>query len=113
MHNAGIRRNDSHVAECDLSPSQERITLLIAQEFQFRIQRKRLHIAEIIHLHGMVDDQFCGLQRIDQRWIAAQVLHRIAHCGEIDDGRDTGEILHQDAAGSERDFLVRFRVAVP
>ena len=69
--------------------------------------------AEFVDLHGVIDDQLRGLQGIDQLGIAAQALHGIAHGGQIDDGGNAGEILHQNAAGREGDFLFRLGLAVP
>ncbi len=61
----------------------------------------------------MVNDEFDGLQRIDQGRVTAELLHGVAHGGEIDNARNSGEILQQNAAGSEGDFLVGLGLAVP
>ena len=53
----------------------------------------------------MVDDEIDGRERIDLLRIAAELRHRVAHGGEIDDGRHAGEILHQHARRAEGDFL--------
>ena len=52
----------------------------------------------------MVDDEIDGRQRIDLLRIAAERPHGIAHGGEIDDGRNAGEILHQHAGRAKGDF---------
>ncbi len=52
----------------------------------------------------MVDDQFGGLQGIDFFGVAAEGLHGVAHGGEVDDGGDAGEVLHEDAGGHVGDF---------
>src|SRR5207237_5746071 len=39
--------------------------------------------------------------------VTAVLAHRVAHRREIDDARDAGEILEEDARGSERDLLRR------
>src|SRR3954447_21682079 len=61
----------------------------------------------------MIDYQFDGLKWIDQSGVASKVLHGIAHGGEIDDAGDPGEVLQEDTAGGEGDFLVRLGFAVP
>ncbi len=61
----------------------------------------------------MVDYQFDRLQRVDERGIAAQGLHGVAHGGQVDYTGDSGEVLQEDAAGSEGDFFFWFRIAVP
>ena len=69
------------------------------------MKRKAPADAELVHLHGMVDDEFGGEQGIDFLWIAAEMAHRVAHGGEIDDGGDAGEILKQNASGHEGNFF--------
>jgi hypothetical protein len=51
------------------------------------------------------------LEWIDQRWVAAELFHGVAHGGQVDYAGDTGEILQQDAAGAESDFGVGLRLA--
>ena len=46
----------------------------------------------------MIDHQVHGNERIDLRRRAAQPLHGAPHGGQIDDGRNAGEILEHDAA---------------
>ena len=52
----------------------------------------------------MVDDEIDGRQRIDLLRIAAELRHGVAHGGEIDDGRNAGEVLHQHARRAEGDL---------
>ena len=59
---------------------------------------------EGVDLHGVVDDEVEGDERIDLFGIAAEALHGGPHGGEIDDAGDAGEILQDDAAGLEGDF---------
>ena len=54
-----------------------------------------------------------GCRGIDQGGVATELLHGVAHGGEIDDAGDAGEILQQDAAGGEGDFFFGLRVVVP
>ncbi len=54
-----------------------------------------------------------GCNGIDQRGIATELLHGIAHGGEIDHAGDAGEILQEDAAGGESDFFVGLGVFIP
>ena len=44
--------------------------------------------------------------RIDLSRVATALRHRLAHRREIDDGGDTGEILHQHAGGAESDLVL-------
>jgi hypothetical protein len=61
----------------------------------------------------VVDDELGREERIDPGRLAAQVAHRIAHGGEVDDGRDAGEILEQDPRRSEGDLPVRLLTRLP
>ncbi len=93
MANAGIRRNHFEILKRRLTPAQERITFHVALKLQFRIQAECIDIPKIIHLHGMVNHQLGGKQRIDALRIAAHALHGFAHGGEIDDRGHPCEIL--------------------
>ena len=64
-------------------------------------------MAEEIHRHRMVDHQIHRHQRIDLFRIAAEMLHGVAHGGEVDHRRHAGEILHQHARRAERDLALR------
>ena len=105
MADAGIRRNDLEILKTFLSPAQESVALDIALHFEIGVEREGARGAELVHLHGVVDHEFGGKQRIDFLRIAAQLADGVAHGGEIDDGGDAGEILKQDARGHERDFF--------
>ena len=104
MNNAHVGRNNLEIAECGLSPAQKGIALLIALELKKCIGMKSVDAGEFIHLHGMVNHQFCGLQRIDQGRVAAHSGHGIAHGRQVNDRRHTCEILHEHARGSKRNF---------
>ena len=53
------------------------------------------------------------MQRIDERGIAAETLHGVAHGGEIDDGGHSGEILQQHARRHEGDFVAGGSLGLP
>ena len=57
------------------------------------LRREGAGAAEFVHLHGMIDHQLGGKQRIDFLRIAAEFAHGVAHGGQIDDGGHAGEIL--------------------
>ena len=92
---------------------RKRVALFVALEFEQGVHVESVGGAEFVDLDGVVDDQFHRLQRVDERGIAAQGLHGVAHGGQVDDAGDAGEILQEDAAGGESDFLFRLRLAVP
>ncbi len=110
MHDPGPRWNDSQSRKRGLPPFQERIAFPIALELKIGILRKRILRAEIIGLHGMIDHQFDRLQWIDRLWVAAHLCHCVAHRRQIDDARDAGKVLQQDARRRERNFALLPRV---
>jgi uncharacterized protein YjhX (UPF0386 family) len=82
-------------------------------EFKQRVHVESAGRSEFVHLHRVVDDQFGGLQRIDELRVAAQSLHGVAHGGKIDNRGNAGEILQQNAAGREGYLFFRLRILVP
>jgi hypothetical protein len=109
---AHARRHGGEVAEGGLAPLQEGVALAVALELQQRVGVIGVG-AELVHLHGVVDDQLGRLQRIDLFRIAAQGLHGVAHGGEIDDGGHAGEVLHEDAGGHVGDLAAGLGLRVP
>ncbi len=104
---AGVGRDNFEITECFRTPAEEGVALDVALKFEFGVQTKRVHVAEIVHLHGVIDNQFRGEQRIDALGIAAHFLDGFAHGGKIDDCGNTGEILKKNAGGHESDFFLR------
>ena len=100
-------RHDLEVAEALLPPAQECVALAVALELELDVADERAARAEDVHLHRVVDHELDGNQRVDLLRVAAEVCHRVAHRCEVDDGRDAGEVLEQDARRRERDLAVR------
>ena len=55
----------------------------------------------------MVDDEVDGHQRVHLLGIAVEQGDAVAHGGEVDDGGNAGEVLHEDAGGLEGDLAGR------
>jgi hypothetical protein len=113
VDDAGVRRDDLEALERALPPAQERVALAIALELALGVDAERVARAEDVDLDGVVDDELRRDERVDLVRVAAQLRHRVAHGGEIDDGRDAGEVLHDHARRGERDLLRRLRGVVP
>src|SRR5262249_18578855 len=107
MANAGARRHHAEVVEGAGAPAQELVAFLVALIFDLDVPGKSIGRAKEINLHRVVDDQVDGHQGIDLGGIAAECLHGIAHGGEIDNGGNAGEVLHQHARRSIGDLHVR------
>ena len=71
MDDAGIGRDHAEVLERSLAPAQERVSLAVPLEFELGVSLKRKTRTENVHLHGVIDDEFRGHQRIDASRIAA------------------------------------------
>ena len=108
MHDAGVGRHHREVAERRLAPAQERVALLVAREFDGGVGRERAGEAVLIDLHGVIDHELGGVERVDALGIAAESHDGLAHRRQIHDAGDAGEVLQDDARGREGD-LVRGR----
>ena len=96
-------RYHAQAVERLLRPAQEGVTLGVALVLPFDVGGVRPLGPEQVHLHRVVDDEVGGDEWVDLRRIAAVARHRRAHRGEVHHRGDAGQVLHQDAAGHERD----------
>ena len=107
MADAGVWRNNLEILKRRLPPAKECVALDVALKFQLRIQAEGVHVAKIIDLYGMVDNQLGGEQWIDSFRTAAHALHSLAHGGEIDDCGHSREVLQEDPRGHESNLFFR------
>ena len=109
----GVRRDDAEVVEGALAPAQERVALAVPLELALGVLEHGQAGAELVDLHGVVDDELGRDLRVDRRRIAAQGDHRLAHRGEVDDRGHAREVLEEDARRAERDLVLRLGLGVP
>ena len=95
--NAGHRGDDAKVREALLAPSQKFVALAVTAKFEVSIELQRHPITKGVYLHRVVNDQIGLGKRVDERGVATELLHGIAHGGQIDHCRHAGEVLHQYA----------------
>ncbi len=93
MHDASVRRDDTEIAECGLPPTQQRVPLPVALEFQHALIPKASADSEPVHLHRVIDHQVGRHQRVGPAGVGARRGKRIAHGGQIHHRRHAGEIL--------------------
>ena len=110
---AGARRHHLEVVEGAGAPAQELVALLVALVLDLDVLLEGVGRAEEVDLHGMVDDEVDGHQRVDLGGIAAERLHGVAHGGEVDHRRHAGEVLHQHARRAIGDLAGRGLVLQP
>jgi hypothetical protein len=61
---------------------------------------------ESVDLNTVINDQIAGNQWVDGRGVAAEGLHGFAHGCKVNDAGHAGEVLQNNAADHERDFLL-------
>ncbi len=98
---AGRRRHDAEVVEGLPAPFEEGVALAVALELALGVDREGALVAEGVDLDRVVDDEVDVDERVDPLRVAADLGHRVAHRGQVDDRRHTGEVLHQDAGRLE------------
>ena len=113
MADAHAGRDGGEVAEGGLAPLEEGVALAVALELERGVEVVGVGGAELVDLDGVVDDQLGGLEGVDPLGVAAEGAHGVAHGGQIDDGGDAGEVLHEDAGGHEGDLAGGFGLGVP
>ena len=113
VDDAGVGRHDREVAERRLAPAQKRVALLVPRKFDLRVQRQRLRLAEFVDLHRVIDHQLGRQERVDARRVAAELLHRRPHRGQIDHRGHSGEVLKQHPGGHEGDLVRGGALRVP
>ena len=104
MANAGARRHDAEIVKGALAPFQELVAFHVAFIFAVHVHLKGARIAEFVDHHRVVDHQIDRVQRVDLFGVAAQRHDPVAHRGQVDHSRNTGEILHQHAGRAIGDF---------
>src|SRR6476469_4736909 len=107
MHDADSRRNELESLESLLSPLEKLVTLAIALELHVQIEFERARRTKEIDLHRVIDNQIDPHERLDDFRVASEPLHSAAHRREIDNQRNSSEVLQNNARNDERDLLVR------
>src|SRR5262249_39681629 len=95
---------DAAILKRLLPPFQKHVSLAVPFEFAVSIEGKGVRRSELIHLHGMVDDEIYLLKRINLLRISSHPFDDVPHCREIHDRRDPGEVLPQHSRWSKSNF---------
>jgi hypothetical protein len=82
-------------------------------KFNFQVFSEGVWCSGEIDLHGMIDHQIHGHERFNHFWIPAQARHGGTHRRQIDQERNAGEILQNNACYDERDLLCPFGLRIP
>src|SRR5438034_6405069 len=106
MYDADSRRNELESLKRLLTPLKKLITLAITLELHVQIEFQRARRTEKIDLHRVIDDQVNRHERLDDLRVTSEPLHSAAHRREIDNERNSGEVLQNNARNDEWDLLV-------
>ena len=96
-----------------LAPAQELVALAVAPVLDLDVALEGVGAAEDVGDHRVVDDQLGRGQRVDPGRVAAEVGHRLAHGGQVDDAGHAGEVLHDHPRRGELDLACPARRRVP
>ncbi len=113
MDDADAGRNHREGLERLLAPLEEFVALTVADELDLHVAVERLLAAGEIHLDGVVDHQIDRHQRLDHLRIGALRDGGVTHRGHIDQQRNSGEILQDDAGDGERDLIIAGGLGIP
>ena len=105
MHDADARRHDPESVEGLHPPLQKLIALPVALELDIHVELQRVRTIGEIDLHGVVDHQIDGDQRLDDARIFLEARRRRAHRRQIDQQWHAGEVLQQDPRDHEGDLF--------
>ncbi len=113
VDDTGARGDDLEVVKGALAPTQELVSLGVALVLEFDVALEGVRAAEDVEDDGVVDDHLGRGQRVDLVRIAAEGGDGLPHGGQVDDTRDAGEVLHEDAGRRELDLDARIGGRVP
>ena len=100
----GLRGDDLEVVERLLAPAEEGVALAVPLVLAIRVDAHRHAVREGVDLDRVVDHELGGELWIRLRRVAAEVVHRVAHGGEVDDRGHAGEVLVDHARRREGDL---------
>ncbi len=104
VDDAGAGRDDPQVAERGLRPAQELVALAVALVLALDVVGERIRRPEPVDVDRVVDDEVGLDERVDHGRVAPELGHRVAHDGQVDDGRHAGQVLEDHARRHERDL---------
>ena len=113
VDDAGRRRHDPKTVQGLLPPAQKLIALAVALEFELRVLCECGTRSETIDLNGVVDDEVDRDQWVDGGGVTTQLVNRVAHSCQIDDGGYARKILKDNACGFERNLRGLGEIGAP
>ena len=105
MHDADAGRHHLEGVERLHAPFNKFVAFGVALEFQLHVKFQGIRTIVVIHLHRVIYHQIDRYQRLDDLRVFTHHGGGIAHRGEVNQQRHTGEILQHDACDDERNFF--------
>ena len=102
------RGNNAEIVERVLAPLKECVTLEVTFVFAVNVHLERARVAEFVDHNRVVDNQINGVQRVNLLCVATQRLDAVAHRSKVNNRRNAGEVLHQNAGRAVCDFTCSF-----
>lgn len=109
MDNTRAWRNNLEIVEGLGAPLKELESFPISGELELLVDGSGFRNTSSINLHGVIDDEIDGAERVDLARVASKTVHSVTHGSKINDGGNTGKILQDDSGGTEWDFSIILR----
>jgi hypothetical protein len=103
---SGSGRHHLEIVERLAAPFEELVAFAVALIFELDVPLEGAWVPELVDHDAVVDDQVHRHERVDLLGIAAELAHRVAHGGEVDDSGNAGEVLHQHTGRTVLDLAV-------
>ena len=101
VHDPRPRRHHAEVAEGVLRPAQQCVALPVALHLALDVPAVRRVRPEVVHLHGVVDDEVGGHHRVDALGVASHGRDPRPHGRQVHHGGHAREVLQHHPGGQE------------
>ena len=104
VDDADARRHDLEPLERLHAPLEELVPGAVAPELDLHVEAQGVGRRPLVDLDRVVHDEGDGDERLDDLRVPFEPPHGRAHGGEVDEERDPGEVLEDDAGDDEGDL---------
>jgi hypothetical protein len=103
---AGAGRHDAEIVEGFLAPAEEAVALPLRSYSMSTFFAEAFGVPNSSTITEWSITRSTGTSGLILRGSPPSLSHGVAHGGEVDHGRNAGEVLHQDAGRAEGDFVL-------
>src|SRR5690606_11123328 len=108
VHDPRGWRHRTEVVEGFFCPAEQAVTLFVPFKLPVHVELEGVLGPEFVHHHRVVDHEVHRNQRVDPFRVTAYPVHGGTEGGQVDHGRDTGDVLQHDPVRFTGGFLVSF-----